>query len=255
MQPGHGRDLRRDDCSQRHCPPAGLPVHGTDPETTAYSPRPGSRSRRHIIGAHGRAPQGRLRRRLRRPGSARSLTCPAARHGDGSYQETGDASHARPKPARTPEKPTLTRLRSFRDDRERRRSHGPDVHVHLAAPERLRPGIPQSQRAPRPRCGSRRTAPACRLLLDLRPDPRQPRLVFRLPAPAWPPGPRRPPGRPPLLQRNVAGKPLTERRPAPSRHPSRQRTAHLERAPARQLGRPATAEREHSPRSNTRGCR
>jgi hypothetical protein len=42
--------------------------------------------------------------------------------------------------------------------------------------------------------------------------------------------PRRPPGPPPLLQRNVAGKPLTERRPAPSRHPSRQRTAHLERA-------------------------
>jgi len=31
-----------------------------------------------------------------RPGSARSLTRPSESHANGSYRETGDASHARP---------------------------------------------------------------------------------------------------------------------------------------------------------------
>jgi hypothetical protein len=55
----------------------------------------------------------------RRPGCARSLTCPAARHGHGSYQGTGDASHARPAQRQNPAKPPLTRPRSFREDTNR----------------------------------------------------------------------------------------------------------------------------------------
>jgi uncharacterized protein YcfJ len=35
---------------------------------------------------------------------------------NGSYRETGDASHARPATTAKPLKPSLTRLRSFRDD-------------------------------------------------------------------------------------------------------------------------------------------
>jgi hypothetical protein len=51
MQPGHGRDMRRDDCSQRHCPHRYTPGHGTDltqldnPQAPRL-PFPG----RHIIG-------------------------------------------------------------------------------------------------------------------------------------------------------------------------------------------------------------
>jgi hypothetical protein len=116
--PAAAGDTRRDDCSQRHCPHPDDPGNGTDIKTTAY-PRtpPGSRFPQPDHRAPGRSPQGRLRRRRWRPGYARSLTCPAARHGDSSYQETGDASHARPPSRQNPAKPPLTRPRSFRDDR------------------------------------------------------------------------------------------------------------------------------------------
>jgi len=55
----------------------------------------------------------------RRPGSARSLTCPAARHGHGSYQGNRRRQSRTPADSQTLGKPPLTRLRSFRDDRTR----------------------------------------------------------------------------------------------------------------------------------------
>jgi hypothetical protein len=100
---------------------------------------------------------------------------------------------------------------------DRRRSHRPNVH--LAAHERLRPGIPQPQRDPRPFGRSGRNAAACGLFLDLRPDPRPPRLVFQLPAPAWPPGAEAAPGSPPLLRGAMVGQqPLTGSQRQPGRH-------------------------------------
>src|SRR5207302_60089 len=80
-----------------HRPPAPVPAarsSGSRPATSRTPPAP-----------------------PRRPGSARSLTCLAARPRNGSYRETGDASHARPDKPKTPPEATLTRLRSFRDDR------------------------------------------------------------------------------------------------------------------------------------------
>jgi len=68
-------------------PAPGDPEHGTDltqPNTPARPRAPVSR--RQIIGLAAGHLKGHLRRRLRRPGSARSLTRPAARHGHGSYQ-------------------------------------------------------------------------------------------------------------------------------------------------------------------------
>jgi hypothetical protein len=43
MQPSHGRDMRRDDCSQRHCPHRYTPDHGTDLTQPDNPQAPGSR--------------------------------------------------------------------------------------------------------------------------------------------------------------------------------------------------------------------
>src|SRR6266704_3110087 len=80
------------------------------PNTPHYSrlPLPAG----HLKDASAAAPGGRAP-----PGS---LTCPAARHRHGSYQGTGDASHACPAEPLNPQKPQLapplTRPRSFRDE-------------------------------------------------------------------------------------------------------------------------------------------
>ena len=77
------------------------------PDTTEHPARtPAPVSRRQIIGL----PAGHLKDAYgaaTRPGSARSLTCPDARHEHGCYRETGDASHARPKRSRYNLKPQL----------------------------------------------------------------------------------------------------------------------------------------------------
>ena len=52
-------------------------------------------------------------------GSARSLTCPAARHGHGSYQGNGRRQSRRPAGSQNPAKTPLTRPHSFRDDNSR----------------------------------------------------------------------------------------------------------------------------------------
>jgi hypothetical protein len=95
MQPGHGRDTRRDDCSQPHCPHRMTPGHGTDlTQLSTPDPRlpfPAARSSGSLAGhlkdASGAATAAGLRPVLDLPGRS-------PRHG--SYQETGDASHARP---------------------------------------------------------------------------------------------------------------------------------------------------------------
>src|SRR6266568_2473357 len=45
------------------------------------------------------------------------MTRPPARHDMAATRKTGDASHARPPNLPEPQKPALTRPRSFRDDR------------------------------------------------------------------------------------------------------------------------------------------
>src|SRR6266568_4548526 len=92
--------------------PAALPApdntgHGTDLKTTEpqHNPRPpfpaarSSGSRPVASRTHSGA--------ATRPGYARSLTRPAARHGHGSYQGTGDPSHARPSSRQNPTKTPL----------------------------------------------------------------------------------------------------------------------------------------------------
>ena len=77
---------------------------------------PGSRSPLPHHLAPVRSPQGRLRRRPRRPGSARSLTCPAPRHGHGSYRGNRRRQSRTPANSQNPAKTPLTRPHSFRDD-------------------------------------------------------------------------------------------------------------------------------------------
>ena len=117
MHPGPGRDgTRRDECSQRHCPPRQdpRPWDGPgQPNSTRTAPAPVPR--RPIIGL----PAGRLKDASGAATAAglRPVLDPAAaRHGHGSYRETGDASHARPARQPEPAKPPLTRPRSFRDE-------------------------------------------------------------------------------------------------------------------------------------------
>ena len=75
------------------------PDHGTDlnaqPNTPARSPAPRFPTPHHRAPwpAASRTPYGAA---PGRPGSARSLTQPATRHGHGSYQETADASYPCP---------------------------------------------------------------------------------------------------------------------------------------------------------------
>jgi hypothetical protein len=193
------------------------PWDGPDSKLTTPAPVP----RRPHHRAPARPPQGRLRRRPWRPGSARSLTRPAARHGHGSYQGTGDASHARPQAARTPAKPPLTRPRSFRDDTPRTeqavtervlanqvrahaqvsRCHSGADRVVLLAEHRLDPLHPRGEPGclPADRRGHRLggvAGPPGRLARPVQ------RLVtwlagYRAPGPAYPPVrlPECPPGR------------------------------------------------------------
>jgi hypothetical protein len=95
------------------------PHHGTD-RTTEYprtirapvSPPPDHQ-------APSRSPQGRLRRRPRRPGCARSLTRPSGppRTWQLPGKQETPVTHARKQPPPT-QNPPLTRPRSFRDDTE-----------------------------------------------------------------------------------------------------------------------------------------
>jgi len=94
----------------RRCPQQGCTRGGTQPHTPPAPAAPSS--------DHGRPPQGRLRRRLRRPGSARSLTRPAAQPGwqrPGNRQHPGPGRHGhvlrlvRPEPAGNQKKPGQAR--------------------------------------------------------------------------------------------------------------------------------------------------
>ena len=94
----------------------GDPDHGTDlnnriPRTAPGSRFPAARSSgsRPVTSRTPPAPP-------RRPGSARSLTRPAARHGHGSYQGNRRRQSRTPASRQNPAKPPLTRPRSFRDD-------------------------------------------------------------------------------------------------------------------------------------------
>ena len=120
MQPGHGRDMRRDDCSQRHRPHRIHTRPWDGPDTTgqpASPPAPFSRTPRssgspagHLKDAPGAATAAGLRpvpdltshspRILQRPGNRRRQS-------------------RTPFSRRNPAKPPLTRPRSFRDDRPR----------------------------------------------------------------------------------------------------------------------------------------
>ena len=157
------------------CPAAGRPW-GDDNRIHA-SPEPqGPFPRRPRLSARGHPRQGRLRRRHRRPGSARSLTQPARSHEHGTCTEKGGATgpflHALqtpPHPRNRRPKPCLTPARSFRDEwtgssadalaacpdvefRSCATNAGPAIHTNL-------PGSPTSPRPIQPRPTPTATAP------------------------------------------------------------------------------------------------
>ena len=116
MQPGHGRDIRRDDCSQRHCPQPGTPGTWDGPDNQIPASLPGSRFRLATASALWPATSRTPPAPPRRPGSRPVLDLPSHKPRTGSYPETGDASHARLHTRPTPQYQSLTRPRSFRDD-------------------------------------------------------------------------------------------------------------------------------------------
>ena len=107
--------MRRDECSQRHCRPRD-PDQGDGPERTIETrTTPGSRC--PIIGLPARRLKDACGAAPGWPGSARSLTQPAARHGHlaAIRKRVTPVTLARTRPE-SGGKPPLTRLRSFRDE-------------------------------------------------------------------------------------------------------------------------------------------
>jgi hypothetical protein len=143
------------------CPAAGRPW-GDDNRIHA-SPEPqGPFPRRPRSSARGHPRQGRLRRRRRRPGSARSLTQLARSHEHGRLRREREATGPFPHALQTPPhlrnrrpKPRLTPARSFRDEWTlARRSQGFKVWPAVRCPGG-RPNGADTKAPPLPR------APSC----------------------------------------------------------------------------------------------
>ena len=103
--------------------PGRTPAVGRRQPHTRKPCRGAAFPRRPRLSARGHPRQGRLRRRRRRPGSARSLTQATRSHEHGTCTEkgraTGPVQHALqtpPRPRNRRPKPRLTPARSFRDE-------------------------------------------------------------------------------------------------------------------------------------------